>query len=139
MLKLLNNQDFTFCKSLLPRLDKDHFSIYLNSSLGYLLYDESNNKIGLLFYTVLWERFPFIEHIIIKDNYQHKGYGTKAILEFENLMKDKNYKVILLSTQVDEKAQFLYRKLGYIDCGRLVLENTPYDQPLELFMKKNLA
>ena len=98
MLKLLNNQDFTFCKSLLPRLDKDHFSIYLNSSLGYLLHDESNNKIGLLFYTVLWEKFPFIEHIIIKDNYQHKGYGTKAILEFENLMKDKNYKVILLST-----------------------------------------
>ena len=138
MLKLLNNQDFTFCKSLLPRLDKDHFLIYLNSSLGYLLYDESNNKIGLLFYTVLWERFPFIEHIIIKDNYQHKGYGTKAILEFENLMKDKNYKVILLSTQVDEKAQFLYRKLGYIDCGGLVLENTPYDQPLELFMKKKI-
>lgn len=54
-------------------------------------------------------------------------------------MKDKNYKVVLLSTQVDEKAQFLYRKLGYIDCGGLVLENTPYDQPLELFMKKNLS
>lgn len=138
MLKQLTRNDFTFCKSLLSRLNKEHFLIYLNSSLGYLIYDESNKPIGLLFYTVLWERFPFIEHIIIKNEYHNKGYGSKTILEFESIMKYKGYKVILLSTQVDEKAQFLYRKLGYIDCGGLSLENSPYEQPLELFMKKKI-
>ena len=47
--------------------------------------------------------------------------------------------MILLSTQIDQKGQFLYRKLGYIDCGGLTFENTPFDQPLEVFMKKYLS
>lgn len=53
-------------------------------------------------------------------------------------MKDMDYKMVLLSTQVDEKAQFLYRRLGYVDNGALFLEKTPFDQPAELFLKKIL-
>ena len=31
-----------------------------------------------------------------------------------------------------------FRKLGYIDCGGLVFQNTPFDQPMELFFRKVL-
>lgn len=62
----------------------------------------------------------------------------QAMLCWENEMKAQGYKMTLVSTQVDEGAQHLYRKLGYIDCGGLVLNDTPFDQPMELFLRKVL-
>ena len=44
----------------------------------------------------------------------------------------------LISTQVDETAQCLYRKLGYVDCGGLLFSDTPFDQPMEMFIRKIL-
>ena len=31
-----------------------------------------------------------------------------------------------------ESAQSFYRKLGYVDCGALVLHDTPLEQPMEI-------
>jgi hypothetical protein len=53
-------------------------------------------------------------------------------------MREQGHKVIMTSTQVDEDAQHFYRKLGYVDKGCLFLDNTPYEQPQELFMIKVL-
>ena len=53
-------------------------------------------------------------------------------------MKQQGYKMTLISTQADEEAQHLYRKLGYIDCGGLVFNHTPFDQSMELFFRKVL-
>lgn len=39
---------------------------------------------------------------------------------------------------VDETAQHLYRKLGYIECGSLLFHGTIFDQPMEMFMRKGL-
>lgn len=137
MLKDLTNEDFKFVKELLPRINEEQFNIFVSSKTGFCIYKD-NIEVGILLYSILWEKFPFIQHLIIKEKYRNQKLGTNALIQFENLMNSKNYKIILLSTQIDEKAQFLYRKLGYIHCGGLVLENTPFDQPLELFMKKNL-
>ncbi|MDE7476904.1 MAG: hypothetical protein K2M91_02970 [Lachnospiraceae bacterium] len=46
--------------------------------------------------------------------------------------------MVLISTQVDEDAQHLYRHLGYNDCGALLFDNTPMEQPMGLFMRKVL-
>lgn len=51
-------------------------------------------------------------------------------------MKKQGYKMTLISTRADENAQHLYRKLGYIDCGGLVFHDTPFDQPMEMFLGK---
>ena len=56
-------------------------------------------------------------------------------MEFwEGEMRAQGFNMVLLSTQVDEKAQFFYRKLGYQDCGCLVLHHCPMAQPLEMFL-----
>lgn len=81
---------------------------------------------------------PFIQHLIIEESKRNKGLGTLALKELENKLKEEGYKLVLLSTQADEKAQFLYRKLGYIDCGGLFFEDTPFNQPAEIFLKKRL-
>ena len=51
-------------------------------------------------------------------------------------MKKRGFKTLLICTQVDESAQFFYRKLEYIDCGGLVFQGTPFSQSMEMFMRK---
>ena len=51
-------------------------------------------------------------------------------------MKQQGFKMALISTQVDESAQHFYRKLGYVDCGGITFHDTPFHQPMELFLRK---
>ena len=44
----------------------------------------------------------------------------------------------MTSTQVDEEAQYFYRKLGYQDCGGFIINIPGFEQPLELIMSKAL-
>ena len=44
--------------------------------------------------------------------------------------------MLLTSAQADEEAQCFYRKLGYKDCGGLVMDIPGYEQPMELFFIK---
>ena len=138
MLRLLKEKDYKFVHELLPRINKTQFLNKVNGRYGYLIFGEKEEMVGILLFTILWEKLPFIEHLIIKNDMQNKGYGTKTLKEFEDLMRKENYKMLLLPTQVDEKAQFLYRRLGYIDNGSLFFEETPFDQACELFLKKKL-
>ena len=138
MLRLLKEKDYKFVHELLPRINKTQFLNKVNGRYGYIIVNEKEEMVGILLFTILWEKLPFVEHLIIKSDMQNKGYGTKALKEFEDLMRKESYKMVLLSTQVDEKAQFLYRRLGYIDSGSLFFEGTPFDQACELFLKKKL-
>ena len=55
---------------------------------------------------------------------------------WEKEMSEQGFKLLMTSTQVDENAQHFYRKLGYKDCGCLVLDLPGFEQPLEMFMIK---
>lgn len=46
--------------------------------------------------------------------------------------------MLLTSTQVDEEAQYFYRKIGYKDCGGLIIDITQYRQSMELFLVKSI-
>ena len=50
----------------------------------------------------------------------------------------QGYGMAIVSTQVDEDAQHFFRKLGYRDCGGLTVDVPGYEQPMELFMVKQL-
>jgi len=60
------------------------------------------------------------------------------MLFWENEMSELGYKMVMTSTQVDEQAQHFYRNLEYRDKGGLFLDNTPFEQPQEMLMVKNL-
>lgn len=53
-------------------------------------------------------------------------------------MKEKGYKMISTSTQVNENAQHFYRKLGDKDCRDLVIDIRGCEQPMEMFMIKGI-
>lgn len=137
ILRYMKLDDFAFVRRLLPRISLEIFEKMEKGNFGYIV-EEKGVKKGILLFTILWEKIPFIQHLIIDEKERNKGLGTRALKEFEEKMRKQNFKIVMLSTQVDEKAQFLYRKLGYIDNGVFFLENSPFDQPAELFLKKML-
>ena len=90
--------------------------------------------IGILRYNLFWDNIPFCTLLYISDKYQRQGYGKKLMEYWENEMEAKGYSFVLTSTQANEEAQHFYRKLGYRDCGSLIMK----EEPTELFLIKEL-
>ena len=136
-LKVVTDSDKEFVMSIDKYIDDTAYSNRVYTKSGYVIWEE-NQRVGIMAHCILWDNLPFLNLIFVKEEYRNKGFAKKAIIYWENEMKNQGYKMTLISTQVDEKAQHLYRKLGYIDCGGLVFQNTPFDQPMELFFRKVL-
>lgn len=133
VLKYAEETDRAFVKKLNPHIGEEAFQA---KSL-YVIWKDAQPA-GILSYCMLWDHLPFLNLIYLEEPYRGNGLGTQAIREWESIMKRKGHKMVLLSTQADERAQFLYRHLGYIDCGCLLFHDTPFDQPAEIFMRKIL-
>ena len=99
---------------------------------------ENGQSIGVLRYGLFWDNTPFLNMIFLLEAFRGKGYGRMAVRQWENDMTALGYEAVMVSTQADEDAQFFYRKLGYRDCGSLVLNDPPFSQPPELFLYKVL-
>ena len=130
---LLEDRKFWF--SLDKHLLDQEFENKVRDNRGYVLLVD-NKPIGLLRYSLFWDNTPFCNLIYISNDYQGKGYGKMLMEYWENDMKSQGYGMLLTSTQIDETAQHFYRKLGYQDCGSLVIDIVGYEQPMELFLVK---
>ncbi|MDE7083240.1 MAG: GNAT family N-acetyltransferase [Clostridia bacterium] len=93
---------------------------------------------GVIKFKDFWDGMPYLNLIKLTPEYRRKGIGSEAMRLFEDKMRRAGNKAILLSTQADEEAQHFYRKTGYKECGCLILEDTPYSQPMEMFFIKTL-
>lgn len=129
--------DKEFMMSIDRHMDDTGFANRVFTKSGYVIW-EGNQRIGIMTHCLLWDNLPFMNLIFIREEYRGRGFAKQAILSWENEMKEQGYKMTLISTQADEGAQHLYRKLGYIDCGGLVFHDTPFDQPMEMFFRKVL-
>jgi ribosomal protein S18 acetylase RimI-like enzyme len=130
-----NDKSFWFS---LDKQRESEFALKVRNKRGYVISD-GGKPIGIMRYNLFWDSTPFLTFIYVDDAYQGQGFGRKAMLHWENEMREQGYKLVMTSTQADEKTQHFYRKLGYIDRGCLVLDNTPYEQPMEIFMIKIIA
>ena len=128
-------KDKEFWFSLDKHMSEQEFNNKVRDNRGYVILKD-NKPIGLLRYNLFWDNTPFCNLIYINGDFQGKGFGKKLIQHWENDMKSQGYGMLLTSTQVDEDAQHFYRKLGYKDCGGLIIDNPKYEQPMELFLSK---
>lgn len=129
--------DKEFVMSIDKHANEVSYNHHVYSKSGYVLW-EHNKPVGLMNHCVLWDNLPFMNLIYVKEQYRNRGFGSQAIQFWEDDMKKQGYKMVLISTQADESAQHLYRKLGYIDCGGLLFHDTPMEQPMEIFLRKVL-
>ena len=97
--------------------------------------EAAGKVIGLLRFGYFWDIYPFMNLIIIDEEYQRKGIGKQLVIFWEEEMKKRKHKYVLTSTQSDEEAQHFYRKLGYNDAGSLILPG----EVLEIIFIKTLG
>lgn len=92
--------------------------------------------VGLLRYHLFWDSIPFCSLLMVEPDCRGMGFGRQLMEHWEGEMKALGHGILLTSTQADESAQHFYRKLGYEDCGCLMLQAPRYAQPMELFLSK---
>src|SRR5687767_12959108 len=96
---------------------------------------EDTVVIGWLRYGYFWDSIPFMNMLTVLDEYRGRGIGTQLTAYWESTVRDRGFSEVLTSTLANERSQFLYRKLGYQDCGALLFPN----EPLEIILRKNIA
>lgn len=136
-LKYMQVEDKEFVMEMDVHVNDSQYENRVYTKTGYIIWD-NNKRVGLMHYSVLWDQLPFLNLIYVAEVHRNNGIGTKAMRLWEEDMKNQGYKMVLISTQVDEDAQHLYRKLGYLECGALLMNHTPFEQPMEMFMRKIL-
>lgn len=136
-IRYLESSDKTFWYRLDQHLPEKEFDNKVRTKRGYVLL-LNDKPIGLLRYNLFWDNTPFCTLFFVDQEYQGKGYGRKLIEYWEHDMKAQGYKMLLTSTQVDEEAQHVYRKLGYKDCGGFVIDIPEFAQPMEMFFIKSI-
>lgn len=136
-IRYVEMMDKPFWYRLDQHLPETEFERKVNSKRGYVLL-ENGVPIGLLRYNLFWDNTPFCTMLFIDRPFQGKGYGSALMNYWEADMKKQGYGMVLTSTQVDETAQHFYRKLGYKDCGGLIMDIPRYAQPMELLLVKEL-
>lgn len=134
-IRYMQTDDEDFWYMLDRHLPKEEFTNKVHEKRGYVL-TEDDHPAGLLRYNLFWDNIPFCTMLFVTEKYQGRGCGRKLMEHWEADMKSQGYGMLLTSTQVDETAQHFYRKLGYHDCGGLVMDVPGYEQPMELFMSK---
>lgn len=136
-MRRLTEQDRAFWLAMVPSERADGFARKLRDGLGYVLLADER-PVGVLCYQLFWEELPFLCLLRLDAPCRGRGYGRAAMNQWEEEMRTAGYRMVLTSTQVNEGAQHFYRKLGYKDCGCLVLDEGPLAQPMEMFMSKLL-
>lgn len=136
-IRYLKSSDKTFWYRLDQHLPEKEFDNKVQTKRGYILL-LNDKPIGLLRYNLFWDNTPFCTMVFVDCEYQRKGYGRKLIEYWEHDMKAQGYQMLLTSTQVDEEAQHVYRKLGYKDCGGFVIDIPEFAQPMEMIFIKSI-
>lgn len=109
--------------------------LHRSVSLKRVLVAEEGGKFaGWLRWNLFWDNTPFMILLFVFDEYRNKGYGRALISHWEELMRQEGHRTVMMSTQSDETAQHMYRRLGYVDSGALLLPG----EPLEIIFAKTL-
>jgi ribosomal protein S18 acetylase RimI-like enzyme len=136
-IRYVSDNDKTFWFTLDRYLSDSELKLKVRDKRGYVI-SNGDKPIGVMRYNLFLDITPFLTLIYFDEAYRGKGFGKQAMLYWENEMRELGYRMVMTSTQVDEQAQHFYRKLGYKDKGGIFFDNTPFEQPQEMFMLKVL-
>ena len=132
MIRYADMQDFAVIKEHDKHIAEPELKNILSAKRVLVQY-QGDTFIGWLRFGLFWDSIPFINMLYILDAYRGQGNGTKLVSFWEDEMAKAGYRQALTSTQSNERAQFFYRKIGYTECGALLLPK----EPLEMFFIKD--
>ena len=133
MIRYADTDDLNILRKYDTHIQTAQLQLSINEG-RVLIAEENASFAGWLRYNLFWVSIPFINMLYFLESYRNKGWGREILRFFEQEMVKKGYKKILTSTLSSERAQFFYRKNGYMDCGSLILP----DEPLEIILMKEI-
>jgi len=105
-------------------------------AMGRVLVAEVDGvAVGCLRWGLFWDAIPFMNLLFLVPERRGQGVGTTLLEAWERSRLAVDQTLVLTSTLSAEAAQHLYRRLGYVDSGALLLP----DEPTELIFRKSLA
>jgi predicted GNAT family acetyltransferase len=105
-------------------------------SLGRVMVAEVGGvAVGCLRWGMFWDEVPFMNLLWVVPERRGSGVGTTMIEAWEKAQLAAGQATVLTSTVSAERAQHLYRRLGYVDTGARFLP----DEPTEIILRKSLA
>ena len=105
-------------------------------SLGRVMVAEVEGvTVGCLRWGLFWDAIPFMNLLFVVPEWRGQRVGTTLVEAWEKAQLAAGRTFVLTSTVAAETAQHLYRRLGYVDTGALLLP----DEPTELILRKDLA
>jgi len=105
-------------------------------SLGRVnLAEVGEAPVGCLRWGLFWDQVPFMNLLWVIPEWRGQGVGTALVEAWERSHLAVGRRLVLTSTSSAERAQHLYRRLGYVDSGSLLLP----EEPTELILRKSLA
>ncbi len=134
MIRYADIQDFTVLKEHDKHISESELRNIIPAKRVFVMY-QGDDFMGWLRFGLFWDNIPFMNMLYILEDYRGKGNGTKLVTFWENEMAKEGYRQVLTSTQSNEQAQFFYRKIGYTECGALLLPK----EPLEMLFIKDLT
>lgn len=99
-----------------------------------LLVEIDGRPAGWLRWGKFWDEIPFMNMLFVDSEVRRKGTGRRLVEHWETAMRQAGHAQVLTSTLADESAQHFYRRLGYVDCGGLLLPG----EATEIFLRKDL-
>lgn len=100
-----------------------------------MVVEVDGDVVGFLRWGLFWDQVPFMNMLWVLPDWRGRGVGTALVGAWERCQLAAGHDVVLTSTMSSERSQHLYRRLGYVDSGALLLP----DEPAELILRKPLA
>jgi GNAT superfamily N-acetyltransferase len=97
--------------------------------------DVDGSVAGCLRWGLFWDQVPFMNLLWVVPDRRGQGVGTALVEAWERSQRAAGHRLVLTSTMADERSQHLYRRLGYVDSGVLLLP----DEAAELILRKPLT
>ena len=133
MIRYADISDFAALKELDRHISEAELKSVIAAN-RVLVMHQDGALVGWLRFGLFWDNIPFMNMLYILDDYRGRGLGAALVAFWESEMSKAGHRQVLTSTQSNEQAQFFYRKIGYTECGALLLPS----EPLEMFFMKTL-
>lgn len=133
MIRYADGRDFVF----LRRHDRHIGETELRECIGanrVLILLQDGQAAGWLRFQFFWDQHPFLNMLHLLEVFRGQGHGRRLMRFWEREMQKRGCSMVLTSTRSDERAQGFYRKLGYRDCGALLLP----EESLEIILFKKI-
>lgn len=140
MLKIKNAElaDWAVWTKCDPHLTIEQYRAIVAARKAFLFY-ENGRLVAAFRYNMFWDHIPFVTLLWIAEGERGRGCGREIMERWEVVMRSRGYQRLMVSTPVKETAQHFFRRLGYQDCGCLLLEEEGgLPTQMELFMQKRI-